>query len=264
MHLLVANGVIELAIHHIQQADNLWEAIADILHHAHVGFVCPHDDEHDLALVVAAQDERTQLSLVRVFIIKGDTQLACYVAYAVAYAVVDGWHEVALGDVEHLVKAVRDMEAQSMGVVHVLQSACGADGVPTQPFAVGESELQFVAVLVDLFAAKDRGDLGQLDLTDTGEVVDDLLLLVAQLLLVGEDLPLAAATFAIVLAYGFATHRRWLHDTLHATLHEGVFLACHLYIDNIARHAVWHKQHHIIHTGESFALSSNACNLNVL
>ena len=74
MHLLVANRIIKLAIDDIQQTDNLRETITDILHYAHIGFVCPNDNEHNLALVVGAQDKRTQLSLVRVLIIKGDTQ----------------------------------------------------------------------------------------------------------------------------------------------------------------------------------------------
>ena len=201
---------------------------------------------------------------MRVLIIKGDTQLPRVLAYAVAYAVVNLRHEVAFGDVQHLVKAIGNMEPQTVGVVHVLQSACGADSIPTEPFAVGESELQLVAVLINLLATEERGNLWQLNLTNTGEAIHNLLLLMTQLLLVGKNLPFASTALAIVLADGLAAGRGGGNDALYATLHEGVLLAGYLYIHNIARYAIWHKQHHIVHTGNGFALSSNACNLNVL
>ena len=111
MYVLVANGVVKLAINDIQQADNLRERVADILHHAHVGFVCPYYDEHDLAFVVGAQNQCTQLSLMRMLIIEGDTQSSCILAYAIADAVVNIGHEVALSNIQYLIKAVRYMEA---------------------------------------------------------------------------------------------------------------------------------------------------------
>ena len=133
------------------------------------------------------------------------------------------------------------METESVGVVHVLQSARSADSIPTQPFAVGESKLQLVAVFINLLAAEDRGDLGQLNLTNTGEVIHNLLLLVAQLFFVRKNLPFAASALAIMLADGLAAGRGGGNDTFHATLHERVLFAGYLYIHNIARHAVWHK-----------------------
>ena len=96
------------------------------------------------------------------------------------------------------------------------------------------------------------------------EVDDDLLKLVAQVLHARENLPLATTALAVVLAHGFATGRGRSDNTLYATLHEGVFAASDLYIDNITRHAVGHKKHHIVHAGEGFALSRDAGDLNVL
>ena len=140
-------------------------------------------------------------------VVERDTQLACILADAIADAVVDIGHQVTLGDVQHLVEAVGDMEAQSVGVIHILQSACGADSVPAQPFAVGEGKLQFIAVFVYLFAAEDRGYLWQFDLSYSCQVIHYLLLLMAQLFLIGQDLPLASAALAIVLTHGLAAHR---------------------------------------------------------
>ena len=114
-----------------------------------------------------------------------------------------------------------------------------------------------------LLATEDRGDLGQFDLTNTGEVVDDLLLLMAQLLFIGQYLPFATTALTIVFTYGFATHGRRFYDSLNTTFHKRVLLACHLYIHDISGHAVGHKQHHIIHAREGFALCRNPRDLNV-
>ena len=71
------------------------------------------------------------------------------------------------------------------------------DLIERPPFSVGAGELQFIAILVNMLGAEDRGDLRQFDFTDTGEVVDDLLLFVLELCLVGQDLPFASSATII-------------------------------------------------------------------
>ena len=95
-----------------------------------------------------------------------------------------------------------------------------------------------------MLGAEDRGDLRQFDFTDTGEVVDDLLLFVLELCLVGQNLPFASSANPEMLASCLASNWAGLNDTQHTAFHERVFFLRHLYIDDVARYAVGYKDHH--------------------
>ena len=82
-------------------------------------------------------------------------------------------------------------------------------------------------------------------MSDSSQVILHLLLLPFELLRVGQYLPFAAAAHAVVLAHRLAALLRRLHHTCHARLHKRVLLLRHLQIDDVARHAVRHKAHHV-------------------
>ena len=66
------------------------------------------------------------------------------------------------------------------------------DLLARQPAAVGEGEFEFVAVKPGLLRTQTGRDLRQCDLADARQLVAHLLGLEAQLLLVGQILPLTA------------------------------------------------------------------------
>ena len=118
-----------------------------------------------------------------------------------------------------------------------------------------------------MLRTENRGERRQLDFADAREVVKDLLLFVAQLCLVGQDLPLAAATFAVMRAVGFAAFGGRLNQTLHTRFYERVFAFRDLQIDHIARHAIRHEANDVAcsafrighrDAGNSFAFRTDA------
>ena len=113
-------------------------------------------------------------------------------------------------------------------------------------------------------AALDRTDLRQFDLADPRQVINDLLLLVAELLLVRQYLPFAPPTHAEMFALRLAPHGALLHHAQHPPFHERVLLLRHLYIHDVARHAVRHKHHHAVHFRQRFAFCRHAGNLDML
>ena len=234
---------------------------------SHAGFVdgfTEGDDKHEFALMVIAQDERAYLSLMGMLIIEGESVGTGILAYAIPDAIIDVRHEMTLVDIQHFVETVGDMKTESVRVVHMVQSSCRFDDFPGEPFTVSAGEFEFITVLVDMLGTKDRGDRRQVDLTDTGEVIDYLLLLVTELLFVRQDLPFAPTADTEMLASRFATHGAGHHETQHFGLHERVFLLRDLQVHDIARYTVGHKSDDIVDTHEGLAFCGNTGYLNVL
>ena len=80
--------------------------------------------------------------------------------------------------------------------VHLKILRFGVDLFLRQPPSVGESELELILVESRLRSADDGGYIGQSHLADLLKVVPHLLLLVSQLLAVGQHLPLTATAEA--------------------------------------------------------------------
>ena len=76
-----------------------------------------------------------------------------------------------------------------------------------KPTLVGEGELQLIAVELLLRRAQTRLHLWKLNLADTGQLVVYLLGLEAELLLIGQVLPLATAAHSKVRAERLLTQR---------------------------------------------------------
>ena len=149
----------------------------------------------------------------------------------------------AFADVEHLVEHAGDMEPQR-GRGADIRTAL--DLLARQPPAVGEGEFEFVAVELRPGRPQARGDFGQGDLADAGQLVVHLPGFEAQLLLVGKVLPLAAAADAEMLTEGLGAQGRFLHIADDEPLHEPAAFGAYLHIHHVARHGQRHEHHHVV------------------
>ena len=181
-------------------------------------------------------------------------------ADGVAQTVVHVVHEVAGVDVEDFVESTGNVEAH--GIHHVKLFARG-HFLGGEPLLVGETELELVAVAEGLRAAEDGLHGGKFHLADAGEVVYHLLLLVAQLVLVGEALPLAAAAHAEVLANGLDAAGRIAVETHHFGFGITVFLFPDLQVYHIAGHGVGHEHHEVVHLGNGLAFGSHVGDFDI-
>ena len=93
-------------------------------------------------------------------------------------------------DVDHAVKELRQVEAETFASILVVGAGRSTIG---EPLAVREGVFQLVTVGKLFFTAQNRANFRVFDLADTVEVVFHLLLLVKDLPLVGLMLPLATA-----------------------------------------------------------------------
>ena len=93
-------------------------------------------------------------------------------------------------------------------------------------------------------------------MANTHQLILDLLGLLFELLLVGQILPLAAATHAKVLTEGLSAQRRTLYKAHNDSLHIATMMLAHLHIDNIARHGHRHKDNLVIHLAHGLTLGS--------
>ena len=198
---------------------------------------------------------------MRAEVVEGYVLLDGELPDAVAKAVVEALHEGTLLDIENLVEGAGNVEAKG---VHVVVLCSGLYLFPSEPTLVAESKLEFVAILAGLLGAKDGHDIRQLDLTDAFEGIVDLLLLVLELVLIGEALPFAATADAVVLTEGHVALLRVLVELHSLGLGIAVFLALDLEVDNVAGNDKGYKNYQVIDTRKGLTLGCNACNLNPL
>ena len=123
---------------------------------------------------------------------------------------------------------------------------------------IGASKVQFVTILLRLYAAKDRTKFWQLHLANAMQLVIHLLLLELQLLWVGQILPLAASTHAKVLTEGYCAYLTICNKAHHLALGKGVLLATNLYVTNIARYAEGDEDPQVLPVEQSFSLSGHS------
>ena len=154
-------------------------------------------------------------------------------------------------DVEHLVEHVGNVESQGR---RSLQVGAARHLLAREPAAVGEGELQLVAVELRRGGAEAGGDFGKLEPPDAGQLVADLRPLQCELLFVGEILPLAAPADTEVFAEGFHAQRRTPHVAHDVALHEAAAFHADLHVDDIARDGHRHEDHHVVPTTHGLAL----------
>ena len=214
--------------------------------------------------MVASEDDRTKETTMRLFIVKREPVRFGIVSDEIADTIVECRHQVAFFDIQHFVETAGDMKTNAIRFVNIVNSASFTNGIPRYPFLIGATEFQLVTIFVHLLWTHDWTDFRQGNFSDARKVVHNLLLLVFELLFVWQDLPFAAATFAIVLACWGTTIICIFYKTLHTRFHEAVFLLCNLQIHNVARNAIGYKHHAIIHSRECLAFSGHTRNLNAL
>ena len=161
-------------------------------------------DNHDLARRSGAHDHVAHQPLVRACIVERVTVLETETFGFQPDVVRRIGLEPAFADVEHLVEHARNVESGGRSGLDV---AAGRHFLVREPPPVGEGEFELVAVELRLRRTHARGDLGQSDLADARQLIAHLVGLEAQLLLVGQILPLAAAADPEVLAEGLGPQR---------------------------------------------------------
>ena len=179
----------------------------------------------------------------------------------VTQTVVQALHQSTLLNVENLVKCAGNMEAKS---IHIVVLCTGLHLFPCKPAFVAESKFQLIAVLTCLLRAKNGHNLGQFHLTNALQRVGNLLLLVLQLMFIGQALPFATAAYTVMLAEWHIALLRIFIKLHSLSLGIAMLLALHLQINHIAGHHVGHKNNQVIDTCKGFTLGCNTCNFNPL
>ena len=101
-------------------------------------------------------------------------------------------------------------------------------------------------------------------LSDAFHGINYLLLLALQLVVIGQVLPLAAATQPKVFAHRCHAQRAGLDQALDMPLGKAVLLAVNLQLDNIAGSTKRHKHHQVVPAAQALSLGSHARNLKTL
>ena len=196
----VVDDVVELRVDDQEQRHDLREGHLQGGHQLvahHLVLLADDEDDHELALRVAADDEVAQQSLMGTEVVVGEMTLQREPPDKQSDVVRRVGLKVALFDVDHTVEELGQVEAQAFAGFFVVRT-WGAIG---EPFAVREGVFQLVAIEKLLLASQNRAYLWILDLADAVEVILHLFLFVVGLPLVVHVLPFAAAAEAEVLAH---------------------------------------------------------------
>ena len=181
--------------------------------------------------------------------------------YAIAQTVVQALHECTLLNIKNFIECSGNMETEC---IHVVVLGTRFHLFPCEPTLVAEGKLQLVAVLTCILGAKNRHYRWKFHLADTCQGIDNLLLLVLELVLIGQALPFATAAHAIVLAERHCALTRIFIKFHSLGLGVAVFLATNFQVHNIAGNNVGHKNHKVVHSRQGLALGSNGGYLYLL
>ncbi len=262
--LQVARRVVPLGVHHVHERRDGGECGGQVVEQRRDALAVvgtEHHDDHHLARRGGAHDHVAHEARVLAGVVEGVAVLDAEALCLQADGVRRFGLEPAPADVEHLVEHARDVESRGG---RGLDGLAGLHLLAGQPAAVGEGVFEFVAVEPRLGRPEAGGHLGQLDLADAGELVAHLAGLEAQLLVVGQVLPLAASADAEVLAEGFGTVRRPLHVAHHGALHVAAALHADLHVHHVARHGHRHEDHHLLPAAHRLAFGGQRGYLKTL
>ena len=209
------------------------------------------EEQQYFARVGGAKHHVTQYAGLVAQVEEADALFEGEAAYAVAHAVLQGVHEVAVFDVKHLVEGPGYVKAESVELV-VLHAA--ADFFGGEPSLVAEGELYLVAIVFGVLGSDNRCGFGQFHLADASQRVDYLLLFAGDLAGVAEVLPFAAAAYFKVGAHGADAVLGIVVELDDAGFAVAVFLARHLQVDDVARGGVGYEYHQVVDTGHGLSL----------
>ena len=265
-YFLIANSVVALLVVQIHQRGNLWEGVSHMLQQVYGLFlttslvVVELDDDHQFTTGTIADNDVAQQSHLCTQVEERDAVLHSIVANVVTYLVVQVVHQPTLLNRQNLVESPCDMESNGR---HILQTLTLVVRQCLNLFLgeialVGAAEVQFVAILLRLYATKDRAELWQFHLAYAVQLVVHLLLLEFQLLFIGQILPLTTTTDTEVFAEGNCAYLTICNKAHHLALGKGVLLATNLYVTNIARYAEGDEDHQVLPVEQAFSLSGHS------
>ena len=168
---------------------------------------------------------------------------------------------MAMLDRINLIKCASDMKTKGILILNIHS---GIYFLLCKPAFVWKTKLKLIAVFEFLYGAHDRSELWQLNLTDTCQLVEYLLLFCLYLLCIRQVLPFTTSTDAKMFATRLNAQWALFNESCYTCLAEGMFFTCDLQVDDVSRHSPWYKYHHIIYTCQRFPLSSYIGNGDIL
>ncbi len=186
------------------------------------------------------------------------------VAHFITDLVVQVVHQPALFNRQDLIERPRDVEADGGFVFSTLAGGEGTDLLLGQIPFVRTAVIELIAILLRLHAAEDGSEVGEGDLSDTRQLVEDLLLLELQLLFIGQVLPLTTATDAEVLTKGYRAYLTIFYKAHHLALGKGVLLTTDLNVADVARDTERHKDDQLVPMEKTLAFSGHSLYHNTL
>ena len=228
-------------------------------------------DNKPLASVAVANDDVAQQSHLCPQIEERYSMGNGIVANVVTYLVMQVVHQPTLLDGQDLVESTGDVEADGRHVllrgkrcVLRLRLWQGSDFFLCKISLIRTAIIEFVAILLRLHAAEDGSEVGEGDLSDTRQLVEDLLLLELQLLFIGQVLPLTTATDAEVLTKGYRAYLTIFYKAHHLALGKGVLLTTDLNVADVARDTERHKDDQLVPMEKTLAFSGHSLYHNTL
>jgi len=163
---------------------------------------------------------------------------------------------MAVLDVQNLIPESRDVETGSAALRELYAAL---ELLLGEPFVVREAELELVAVFV-LFGASEDGQIFlRLYVANFFQILTHLFVLVLQLLIVAQVLPLAPATNAEIVAFVlYAVVAVFVHVN-DFSFEVGAALFGDLNIHDIARHTASDEYHALVVSTYGLALVADIC-----
>ena len=144
--------------------------------------------------------------------------------------------------------------------VHAIESGSGFYFFFCQPFLVGECEFEFIPVEGGAFGTQYRQNLFHFYLSDTGEIVYNLLMFVLQLRFVGQMLPFATAANTEMFAKRNGTFRRIFVEVHCFTFGITVLFTGELDVYYVAGSNKRNKHYFLIYSCNRLTFSGYVCN----
>ena len=183
-------------------------------------------------------------------VIERKSVFVCIVTNAVSDGVVHIVHQMAFLNGQNLVKRTRGVVTH--GFWMFVAYATG-NFFRCEPAFVRKSEFHLVSVSLRLCGTQNGGAFGQFNFADACQLVHYLLLLVCNLVFIGENLPLASAAHsemraesaspALAIFVEFYSHRFGI----------AMFFSCELKVHHIARNHIGNEYYQVIYAHQRFA-----------
>lgn len=143
--------------------------------------------------------------------------------------------------------------------IHTIELGSGFHFLFRQPFLVRECKFKFVTIESRMFGTLDREYFFHFDLTDPGQVVDHLLVFVANLFLIGQMLPFTAAAYTEMFTERLCTSGRIFMEKYSFSLRITMFLTCQLYVYDISGRNKRYEYDHVIYACDSLSFCGYIC-----